>query len=230
MVRKGLRWVVRLLFKLFARVEVQGLEHIPAEGGFLLACNHFSRLDPALVFAVVDREDLTALVAEKYQRSLFFGWLVKAARGIYINREQADLSALRVAIDFLKRGGALGIAPEGTRSHTGKLMEGKTGVAYLADKAGLPVIPVAIWGTENAMQRLFHLRRPPIWMRVGQPFILDPVDRRQRAQVLQRNTEEIMCRIAALLPQQYRGVYAGHPRLAGLLAEEASESSSIAQR
>jgi 1-acyl-sn-glycerol-3-phosphate acyltransferase len=77
---------------------------------------------------------------------------------------------------------------------------------------------MCVTGTEDAVAQLFRFRRPLIRVCVGQPFTLPPVERRQRAEMLQRNTDEIMCQIAALLPPEYRGAYADHPRLAELLS------------
>ena len=198
-------------------MEVVGLENLPAQGGCIVACNHLSRIDPALVFALGKRRDMTALVADKYKRNLFIRPLIVAVGGIWINREEADVHALREARQFLKDGGMLGIAPEGTRSQTGALIQAKTGTAYLADKAGVPVVPRAIYGSELAMRQLFHLRRPAIHIEFGKPLMLEPVSRSNRDADLQRNTDEIMCRIAAMLPERYWGVYAGHPRLIELL-------------
>lgn len=218
MQRKMLRSIVRWLFHTLSRVEIVGMEHIPLQGGVILAVNHFSRLDPALVFTMVNRDDITALVADKYKKNPFFRWIVVTVKGIWLNREEADVRALREARSYLQSGGLLGIAPEGTRSSTGGLIEAKTGVAYLAEKAGVPVIPAAIYGTENAMREIFRLRRPLIIMRIGAPLWLPAVSRQEREAGLQRNTDEIMCQIAALLPPEYRGVYAQHPRLMEILA------------
>lgn len=205
--------IVRLLFRLLTRLEVCGREHIPVSGGLILAINHLSRLDAPLVYILVPRDDLTALVADKYRPNLFFRWLVDLVNGIWIHREDADFGALRAARAYLQAGGALGIAPEGTRSQTGELGEAKTGVAYLADKAGVPILPVGVWGTEHAIRQVLHLRRPRIHVCFGKPFRLPPVERRERDAALQRNTDEIMCRIAALLPPEYAGIYEGYPRL-----------------
>jgi 1-acyl-sn-glycerol-3-phosphate acyltransferase len=112
----------------------------------------------------------------------------------------------------------LGIAPEGTRSLTGAMIPAKTGVAYLADKAGVPIIPVAIWGTEKAVAQLKRLRRPDIHVRFGKPLDLPKLERGDREAALQRNTDLIMCSIARMLPEKYRGVYAGHPCLEALSA------------
>ena len=221
MLRALIRSIFRLLFKLLSRLDVQGLENIPATGPGILAANHLGRLDSPLIFSLVERSDITSLVADKYQNNLLLRPLVNAVHGIWINREQADFRALRLALDYIKGGGMLGIAPEGTRSRTGALMTAKTGAAYLAGRAGVFVVPTGIWGTETAIAQLFHLRRPPIHIRFGQPFQLPPLERGERSASLQENTDEIMCQIAALLPPDYRGVYAEHPKLNEILAAQA---------
>jgi 1-acyl-sn-glycerol-3-phosphate acyltransferase len=220
--RKMLRIIAGSLFKLLGRLYVKGLENVPRSGGCILACNHVSRLDPALVFILIDRPDITALVADKYKKHLFFSWLINSVGGIWLHREDADIHALREARSFLQAGGLLGIAPEGTRSHTGTLSRARSGVAYLADKSGVPIVPAAIYGTESAFRQLFRLRRPPIHIQFGAPFRLPELQRGARDLSLQRNTDEIMCRIAAMLPPQYHGAYTGHPRLKELLGSEAN--------
>jgi 1-acyl-sn-glycerol-3-phosphate acyltransferase len=223
--RHELHSIARLIFKWLFRVTVTGMEALPTRGGYLLAVNHLSRLDPPLIFALIDRDDVTALVADKYQKYPFFRWIIQTVDGIWINRGEADLSALRQARDFLRGGGVLGIAPEGTRSHTGALIRAKTGTAYLADKSGVPVIPVAISGTDGAIWRALLLQRPRIHVQIGAPVDLLPIEREGREARLQRNTDEIMCRIAAMLPERYRGVYVDHPRLKKLLAHDSQPHS-----
>ena len=220
MLRSLLRSIVRLLFMLLSRLDVQGLENVPPTGPCILAANHLSRLDSPLMFSLLERTDITSLVADKYQHNRLLRPLVNAVHGIWINREQADFRALRQALDYIEGGGMLGIAPEGTRSQTGALMPAKTGVAYLAGRAGVFVVPVGIWGTETAIAQLCRLRRPLIHVRIGQPFLLPPLERGDRSASLQKNTAEIMCRIAALLPPAYRGVYAEHPKLKEILADQ----------
>jgi 1-acyl-sn-glycerol-3-phosphate acyltransferase len=111
------------------------------------------------------------------------------------------------------------IAPEGTRSRTGALIEAKPGVSYLATKLNRPIVPVAITGTEdnNLFGNLKRLRRSRITLTAGEAFSLPSLPRENRDEVLKRYTDEIMCHIAALLPETYRGVYADHPRLKELL-------------
>lgn len=211
--RKFLRLVVGFLFRLLTRLEVSGLENIPSSGGCLLCPNHIHLLDTPLIFIHLKRQDITGLVAKKHQKNAFFRWIVDSIPGIWLNRDEADTQAIRTAVGYLKRGWGLGIAPEGTRSKTGTLILAKTGVAYLADRAGVPIIPIAIMGTETAFSCLKRLRRPRIILRVGQPLNLPPVNRLSRDVDLEHNTDEIMCQIAAMLAPEYRGVYADHPRL-----------------
>lgn len=213
MVRNLLHVLIRILFTSLARLCIIGLENLPETGPALLAVNHLSRLDSPLIFSVIDRRDITGLVADKYKKAPFIPWLVKVVDGIWVNRESTDFHALRSAVEYLQNGGLLGIAPEGTRSKTGGLIHAKTGVAYIAEKAHVPVIPIAVWGTESAFVQLFHFRRPEINVHIGEPFRLPRLEGGRRSLDLQRNSDEIMCRIALLLPPAYRGVYADHPRL-----------------
>jgi 1-acyl-sn-glycerol-3-phosphate acyltransferase len=224
--RNALLFVIRWIFKILSRVEIVGLENIPSQGGAILAANHMSLIDPALVRMVISRRDVSSLVADSYKNNLPIRWLVDAMGGIWINRQQADLHALRQARDFLIQGGLLGIAPEGTRSKVGSLLPAKTGTAYLADKAGVPIVPAAISGTEKAFRELAHLRRPRLRIEYGEPFGLPPLERKDRDAGLQRNTDEIMLHIAAMLPPQYWGAYRDHPRLINSLAQQ-RESGKI---
>jgi len=204
---------VRFLFNTLSYTKIIDGYNVPAQGGCILAMNHLSRLDPAVAYITIDREDMTALVADKYKSTPGISWLVNIFNGIWVNREEVDMKAIRAARDYLRNGGALGIAPEGTRSQTKALIRAKTGVAYLADKAQVPLVPIAIWGSERAFKDLAHFRRAKINIRFGEPFNLEPMDRMDRNGSLLRNTDEIMCRIAAMLPPEYWGEYADHPRL-----------------
>jgi 1-acyl-sn-glycerol-3-phosphate acyltransferase len=177
-------------------------------------------LDAPLVFLLLNRDDVTALVAKKHYKNLFIRWLINSVNGIWLNREEADTRALRAARSHLRNGGVLGIAPEGTRSPAKALLTAKTGAAYLADSTGAPIVPVAITGTERGLVRALTLHFPRITARFGEPFDLPPIDRREREAALRRNTDEIMARIATLLPPGYRGAYSEHPRLKELLGSE----------
>jgi 1-acyl-sn-glycerol-3-phosphate acyltransferase len=210
--RNILRITFNLLFRTLTRLTITGLENIPNAGGCLVTSNHIAILDAPLIFSLIKRDDATGLVAKKHQRNAVIHWVVNKVGGIWIDRTRPDIQALKECQDYVKNGGLLGIAPEGTRSKTGGMIDPKPGVAFLAARLAVPIIPIAITGTENARE-ILRLGRPKINVNVGKPFYLPPIDRKNRDASLNQNTDEIMCRVAALLPHEYRGVYADHPRL-----------------
>lgn len=214
-----LRTLIRLIFNLIARVDVSGYEHLPTEGNFVIATNHLGIVDAPLAFYALDRWDLFVLVGEKWEKNPFFRWLGKNFNFIFIDRFSPDIKALRKVIALMDEGKNLVIAPEGTRSRVGALIEGKPGVSYLATRLGQPIVPVGIAGTEDKVifGNLKKLQRSQIVLKAGPAFTLPPLPRENRDEVLKQYTDEIMCRIAALLPEKHWGVYKNHPRLKELL-------------
>jgi 1-acyl-sn-glycerol-3-phosphate acyltransferase len=201
-----------------ADVEIVGMERIP-EGNVLLAANHLGRLDTAVLLYAIDREDIIMAVAEKYKNHPLFGAMGRAVDAVWLNRFEADFSALREILARMKKGGLMVIAPEGTRSKTEALQEGKMGVAFLAGKSGYPVLPVALTGTEDRaiIENLKRFRRSKIRAVAGEPFMIEIPKGSEREQAMRDATDEIMCRIAAELPERYRGVYTDSPRVKALL-------------
>lgn len=214
-----IRWLVRLLFNIAARLELKGYEHLPKEGSFVIATNHLGIVDAPIAFYALDRWDMFVLIAEKWEKVALFRWLGKYFNFIFIDRYNPDIKNLRKVISLMEHNNILVIAPEGTRSRVGSLIEAKPGVSYLATKLNRPIVPVGITGTEDKafFGNLKKLRRAHITVTAGEAFTLPPLPRENRDEALQRYTDEIMCHIAALLPEKYRGVYAEHPRLKELL-------------
>jgi 1-acyl-sn-glycerol-3-phosphate acyltransferase len=217
-IARSLIWII---FKTIARIRVAGMENVPANGGYVVASNHIGRLDAPLVYYLLDRHDITLLVAEKYKKVALFRWAVRQLDSVFIDRFNPDIHALRTALSRLKAGGVLVLAPEGTRSQSGQLNEARSGTSYLATKIGAPIVPVGVTGTEDSIvfSRLMRLRRLDLSVRIGEPFTLPRLPVGDREAALERYTDEIMCRIAALLPDDHRGYYRGHPRLKELLGE-----------
>jgi 1-acyl-sn-glycerol-3-phosphate acyltransferase len=213
--RRLLRRIIKLFTIATMKVEIIGKEKIPTSGSFIATSNHLGRLDVALIYYALDRDDVILIIAEKYQKSAFFRWLARQLDGIFIDRYHNDFAALRQVLKRLEQGGVFVVAPEGTRSPTAALIEGRSGPAYLASKSGVPVLPVGFTGTEDrvAKKQLKRFRRLKVVGRIGDLYIMPPLPRENRDQVLQQYTDEMMCQIAALLPPEYRGVYAEHPRL-----------------
>lgn len=217
MKQETLRSVVAFLIKALTRTRFFGTEYVPTKGALIIATNHMHYMDIPLLFINPVRKDLTALVTTKYQHHWFIRWFCDTAGGIWINRDIADFTAMQAATKALKEGKALGISPEGTRSKTAQLLKAKPGTVLLALKQDVPIVPVAITGTENAFRRIFTLQRPKISVRFGAAFHLKQVDPAEREKKYELYTDEIMCRIAALMPEKYWGYYRNHPRLKELL-------------
>lgn len=217
--RNFLHGLIRLIFNLIARVEVSGYEYLPEKGGFIIATNHLGIVDVPIGLYALNRWDMFVMIGEKWQKVGLFRWAGKYFNLIFIDRFNPDIKTLRKVISLMEENKVLVIAPEGTRSRVGSLIAAKPGVSYLAAKLNRPIIPVAITGTEDKvlLANLKKLRRSHITVTAGPAFTLPSLPRENRDQALKRDTDEIMCRIAAILPEKYRGVYADHPRLKELL-------------
>jgi 1-acyl-sn-glycerol-3-phosphate acyltransferase len=202
------RDIVRFLLRILARVEVEGLEFVPEDGPYLLLTNHLHWLDPPVILTAAPHK-CYVFAAAKRERHWFFGPLFRSMGTIWVHRGTVDRKALRQAIALLRGGGVLGMAPEGTRSKSGAMQEGRSGAAYLAYRTGVPVVPVAVAGQEKVFPSLRRLRRARVRISFGPPFRPPPAASGQKpsASEIRAFTEEIMYRLAALLPPEYRGLY-----------------------
>lgn len=220
--RNFIRWLFRVLVNAVARVDAHGYEYLPKEGSFVIATNHLGILDAPIAFYALDYWDMFVLIGEKWEKVALFRWLGKYFNFIFIDRFHPDIKTLRKVIALMEKDNILVIAPEGTRSRVGSLIEGKPGVSYLAAKLNRPIVPVAITGTEDKafFGNLKKLRRGYFTLTAGPAFTLPALPRENRDEALKNYTDEIMCHIAALLPEKYRGFYAVHPRLKELLEQK----------
>ncbi len=216
-------FLLRVILRNISRVTVYGAENLPKDNHFMAVANHIGRVDPAFVYYLLRRKNIIMLVAEKYWKYTWSRLLAQSVNGIFVDRYNADLNALREVLRRIEKGGVLVVAPEGTRSPSASLIQGWDGASYIAAKAGTAILPVGIIGTgdNEVAEKLLHFRRLQVVVRVGPTFTLPPLEHKNRAEQLAKNTEEIMCRIAAELPETYRGIYADHQRLKELLAERA---------
>ncbi len=220
--KRFLRWLIRVVFRVIAKIEAVGYENLPEKGGFVIAVNHLGILDAPMAYYALDSWNLFIPVAEKWEKNPFLRWLGKYLNFIFIDRFNPDLKAMREIMNRMAEGQTLVIAPEGTRARNEKMAQGRPGVAYLASKMGWQVVPVAISGTEDRIlfDNLKHFRRTKIRLTAGKSFTLPSFPREHRDEVLQKYTDEIMCRIAVMLPEHNRGFYAEHPKLKELLRDD----------
>ena len=217
---KFTRFLIRILLRLLTHVEVHGMENLPKNinsANFVIASNHLGLVDAFLPFYILDHTNLVLLVGEKWEKMAIMRWLGRGLNFIFVDRFNPDIKAIRAVMTRMKKGEVLVITPEGTRSKVGHLIEGKAGVSYLAAKMEYPLLPVGISGTfdEIFFAQLKRLRRPHITVNIGPMFSLPPLpnESQGRDEALKADTDEIMCRIAALVPLENRGVYTDHPRL-----------------
>lgn len=207
--RRFLTFLLHLAYRIVLRLEVVGLENIPASGPVILAINHISFLDPVLVVSLLRRKVLPMAKAEVF-RDVVLGPLVSAFDAFPVRRGEVDRRAIQTALEVLRLGGVLMIAPEGTRSPTGALIRGKEGAVYLAWRTGAPIVPVGIDGTDHFKFNIRRLRRTSVRVVFGQPFLVEIPEERSR-EALREATDELMIQIAMLLPSERRGIYAGFP-------------------
>lgn len=199
------------LVRLLLPWDVQGVENLPSTGPVLVLMNHINFLD-VIVPAFFLRRDVVMLSKIENFRLPVLGFFIWAHGALSVRRGEPDLQALRRSLAVLKRGRVLCIAPEGTRSGHGRLQRGFDGAAYVGVQAGAPVVPMVSYGHEHFVRNLLRLRRTRWHIRVGEPFRFVSRDRRLRDD-LRPMTDEAMYRMAALLPPEYRGVYADLDRV-----------------
>ncbi len=197
---------VRLLTWLAIRSTISGRERIPRKGALILASNHLNVGDPSILTGVTPRRIIWMTKQELFDIPVV-GILYHLFGCIPVRRFQADLRALRRSQEALRLGLVLGMFPEGTRSGESGLGRGEPGTALIAMRTNTPILPVAIWGTEGIKLPRDFFRRTTVHITYGEPFYL-PKPERLTKEAVEEGTEIIMRRIAELLPQRYRGIYA----------------------
>jgi 1-acyl-sn-glycerol-3-phosphate acyltransferase len=199
--------LVQGALRLFGDWKVEGRECVPPKGPLLVVSNHQSNMDPPILAASISRR-----INFMAKRGLFHNpvasYLLKAYGAFPLNRDGGDLAAIQWSLKLLSRDAALAIFPEGTRS-PGAMRKAIPGIALVALRSGAPILPVGITGTE---------RIGPLWqvaiprgefrVKIGQPFSVPSIEGKVGREQLEAITTMIMERVAALLPESYRGVYA----------------------
>jgi 1-acyl-sn-glycerol-3-phosphate acyltransferase len=202
-----LRFIAFMIFRFTSRLELIGLDNLPDKPPYLLVTNHLSVLDLPLLLFVIPHT-IRAFAASKHRSNPLYGPIMEVADTVWVRRGEIDRRALRKALAVLERGEVLGVAPEGTRAdESHALQRAKAGAAYIATRADVPIVPVGIAGTEKIKRNILRLRRTQVLITFGEPFRL-PESGHVRSQKLREYTDLIMRRIAELLPEAYRGVYA----------------------
>lgn len=206
--RKVSHPIFRGLFHLLVHVQVEGVENVPAQHGYLVTPNHVSIYDPPFVLTFWPRP-LEIAGAEAVLERPVQGQLMRLYGALHVQRSGYNRTLLEDMIRLLKAGFPVYLAPEGRRSHQAGMVAAWPGAAYVAAKADVPVVPVGVVGTDGVLSAWKAFRRPYLKMTIGAPLKLPRVDFHTRGwkEVLQQNTHVIMKAIASLLPPEYHGVY-----------------------
>jgi 1-acyl-sn-glycerol-3-phosphate acyltransferase len=209
--RPFLKTVFRQIFHVLGRVKISGREHIPYGKPYVVAMNHVSIYDPPLAGAFWP-EQLEIIGASDVFEKPGQGQLLRAYGVIPVHRGEYDRALFSRIISIIKAGYPLLIAPEGGRSHVPAMRRAMPGIAYIIEQTRVPVLPTAIIGTtEDFWQRARRGEKPALEIRIGRPITLPPITARgsERHKLRQNNADLVMSYLAGLLPEEYRGVYAG---------------------
>jgi 1-acyl-sn-glycerol-3-phosphate acyltransferase len=194
----------KTLSRLLTRIEIGGADRLPRDGPVVIAVNHLHILDALWAFVIIPRRAVF-LVASEFRNRPVVGHVLRLGDSIFVERGTGDVDAARRAVEVLRRGAAVGIAPEGKLSRTGGLIRAQPGFARIAADGGAPVVPLAMSGQEGVWRAWLRLRRVPIRARFG-PAI-PPPPRQTTARALEEYSDRVMRSLAAELPPEYRGVY-----------------------
>ncbi len=201
-----LRGIMRALVAavLRGKVHVDGLHNVPRTGGALLVSNHVGTIDPPLTGSLIDRLDVHYMAKSEAFEDRRVRWIFRGFNAFPVVRGSADRTALRHTLELLHAGHVVVVYPEGSRSPDGRLREPQAGVGFLARHGRVPVIPVAVWGTEKVLATgSKRIHRADVNVRFGAPVALPGGDGGDRA----GNHDvavAIMDAVAAMLPPRYR--------------------------
>ncbi|HEX6493589.1 MAG TPA: lysophospholipid acyltransferase family protein [Candidatus Dormibacteraeota bacterium] len=183
-------------------LRVEGLENVP-RGGCIVAGNHIATCDPPLIGALIRRHDVHYMAKAEAFHNWKTGWAIAGYNAFPVARHTADRLAIRRSLAVLAQGRVLIMMPEGTRSPDATLQRAEPGVGLIARRSGSPIVPVGVWGSENALPKgATRPRRAEVHVRYGEPVHLP--DARMSHQ---ESADWIMEQIAGLIPERYRGVY-----------------------
>ncbi|HEY4689198.1 MAG TPA: lysophospholipid acyltransferase family protein [Anaerolineae bacterium] len=198
--------LLRIAFKVTMRLKLVDVQNLPRQGACIVMINHIAFLDPVIVSGRFPRAVISMAKAEAYADRVL-GPLIRIFDAFPVNRGDVDRQALKTAFEVLDNDLPMLIAPEGTRGRTASLSEPHLGLAYIASQTGVPVVPVAISGSDQWKHNIKRFRRTPIRVRLGKPFALDAGSESINSETLKRMTDEVMYQLAACLPPEQRGIY-----------------------
>lgn len=192
-----IRILLHYFFRIVFRCKIIGLENIPPSGGAIIASNHVSLFDPPVIGTAFSRT-IHFMAKEELFSNPLIGWFLKNLKAFPVRRAAADRTAIRHAIGILENGELLGLFPEGTRSTTGQLGKPETGLAMIALKTGVSIIPTAVIGTNQVCKNGYLF--PRFVIKFGKPIAVSRA--KADKDIMERLSNQIMQEISYLLKEK----------------------------
>jgi 1-acyl-sn-glycerol-3-phosphate acyltransferase len=200
-------FLIKIWIRLTCNVDATVLKKIQSHGPLIVITNHTGQIEVPILFAYLQPRKITGWAKAEAFDNLFLKVIFWLWNIIPVRRGEADIKSLKVAVKMIKDGYIFGIAPEGTRNKTGKLLRAMPGTVLLALHSGAPILSIAHWGGENYLKNLKRFKRTDFYIRVGEPFKLNVEGVKVTGEMRQQIADEMMYEIAKLLPEEYRGEY-----------------------
>jgi 1-acyl-sn-glycerol-3-phosphate acyltransferase len=198
--------VLKLILRILCRIDTKALRDIPKDGPLIICFNHINFLDAPLFQVFLQPRIVIGFAKKETWDTPFLKYLANTYNTISVDRGSVDLKAFREVAINLKAGHFVCISPEGTRSNTGILQEGKAGVVTMAMTTAAPILPLVHYGTEHIWENLKRFKRTKITFKAGEVFYLRP-QKKMNAEIRKKIIDEIMYQMALLLPEDLRGAY-----------------------
>ena len=200
-------WFIVTWSIILCRIELEPLSWVPRKGPLIITLNHIGSLEVPLLAAHLQPRRTIGLAKIETWNNKFMGWLFDLWDAIPIRRGEVDHRAIKSCVNVLHFGDMLMVAPEGTRSNDGRLQRGRPGISLIALQSGAPILPIVHWGGEKFGSNIKKFKRTDFHIRVGKQFTLDTNGIKVSSKIRQEMTDEIMCQLAVLMPEEYRGEY-----------------------
>lgn len=189
-------------------LKIEGREHVPMQGGAILACNHPGGVDVIILGYASPRQIYYMAKEELFKIHPALSWLLFKVGAFPVRRGRNDVGAIATSVATVKQGKLLGMFPEGTRDRDLGLTRGRNGAVRIALATGAPIVPCALIGMGRFNREWRNpLRRPKAILRFGKPIYFDK-NEGTSAEILQRYSDTVMYAIAEMLPPELRGIYA----------------------
>ena len=195
-----------LLGSSLAKIKIRGHHNLPKKGPFVIASNHFSDYDPLFITYAI-RKPICFIAASDQEIEWIFAWAPFLYGRIPIDRKKVSPSTIKMSIGALKKGEILGVFPDGGVSYN-LLSKPKKGAVFLSTLGEAPIVPISIYGAERAWEGAINGIRSKVCINIGRPFGPYKLkrDKKHKTKQINKIGQNMMCRIAALLPKNRRGI------------------------